>query len=166
MVKMAVQFWRQGVGLINNPQRNINHARQVIIAGFELRVANRAIPAFHAGVHRYWCIHVGRKGNPGVLKRRKGRHRCARAAPTIGAVAIGDDRRTDFRRKGRMATITSAGDLADELRRQPGVPRSLRGCSGAAGFQSPFSTSGSKMGSQRRRLACADKRRRVRTRET
>ena len=72
-----------------------------------------------------------------------------------------------FRRNNilRKIAASSGQKYSNSLRRRLGAPQPLPGCNGAASFQYPSSTSASKRGNQHKRLACAGKQCRDRSRE-
>lgn len=155
----------KGCWITKETDGNVNLIWQIGVPSRQWRSALWTEPAAHAFGVAHTVAQCGRPGD--VIRRKRGKRAdgCAGQAATVGAMAIRHGLRGFRRDKLRLATITAAGCGAC-VRRQPGAPLSLRGCSDAAGFRYPFSVSGSKRDSPRTRLACADKPRRGQSRGT
>ena len=162
---MAVVAGRIVCGLIKKAHGHIDLTRQIRKRGHQRRAAPGAIPPPHTGCVRHARPQLRTGLQRALRKSGKGGHGRAGDTPTIGAVIIAHAFRRLPQSQRDMAAITPSGyHRLTCVRRRRGAPRSLRGCSGAAGFRCPFSVSALMTGSLHRRPACADRRRPGQTR--
>ena len=156
-MKRRCQFIR----LVKNANRDKSLLRKVVETRHKRRPALRTSLSSHAGCClKRFDLRIKRYGLGRDLD--KGRNR--RPGPASAIMAMTIDRFGGATCYGELDMSAIAPPAQHVLRQPRGALRSLPECSGAANSQYPFSASGSKTDTPHTHLACADKRRRDRSR--